>query len=150
MSGRLYSGAAGSARAATRNRVPVTMLDLRLEPAAAFQHELAATYNGFFYVLEGSVRVGEDVVNAGQVGWLAPAASANLVIAAGERGARLMLYAGEPIREPLVHQGPFVAGSRIEIAELYRGFRNGEFTSMHEVARLQNQHLEGRQSWVSQ
>ena len=46
--------------------------------------------------------------------------------------------------------GPFVAGSRIEIAELYRGFRNGEFTSMHEVARLQHQHNEGRQSWVSQ
>jgi hypothetical protein len=126
------------------------MVDLRLEPAAAFQDELAATYNGFFYVLEGSVRVGEDVVNAGQVGWLAPAASPNLVLTAGERGARLMLYAGEPIRDPLVHQGPFVAGSRVEIAELYRGFRNGEFTSMHDVARLQKQHTEGRQSWVSQ
>jgi quercetin 2,3-dioxygenase len=150
VSGRLYSGAAGSARAATRNRVPVTMLDVRLEPAAAFQHELPGTYNGFFYVLEGSVRVGEDVLHAGQVGWLAPGASTNLVIAAGERGARLMLYAGEPIREPLVHQGPFVAGSRVELAELYRGFRNGEFTSMHALARLQNQHLVGRQSWVSQ
>jgi redox-sensitive bicupin YhaK (pirin superfamily) len=150
VSGRLYSGAVGSARSATRNRVPITMLDLRLEPAAAFQHDLTATYNGFFYVLEGTVLVGDDVLHAGQVGWLAPAASANLVLAAGERGARLMLYAGEPIREPLVHHGPFVAGSRIEIAELYRGFRNGEFTSMHEVARLQNQHTEGRQSWVSQ
>jgi quercetin 2,3-dioxygenase len=150
VSGRLYSGTAGAARAPTRNRVPVTMFDLRLEPAAAFQQELAATYNGFFYVLDGSVRVGADLVSAGQVGWLAPAASAQLAIAAGERGARLMLYAGEPIREPLVHHGPFVAGSRGEIAELYRGFRNGEFTSMHELARLQHQHTEGRQAWLSQ
>jgi quercetin 2,3-dioxygenase len=147
--GRLYSGASGAARSATRNRVPVTMLDLKLEPAATFEQPLPATYNGFIYVLEGGVRIGQDALRAGQVGWLGPAASANLAITGGERGGRLMLYAGEPIREPLVHQGPFVAGSRVEIAEYYRKFRNGEFASMHELAQVQHQRPEGRQSWVS-
>jgi redox-sensitive bicupin YhaK (pirin superfamily) len=155
--GRVYSGALGSARAPTSNRVPVTMVDLTFEPAAVFRQELAATYNGFFYVLDGSVRVGDDVVKAGQIGWLAPAASADLAIAAGEGGARLVLYAGEPIAEPLVHHGPFVAGSRVEIAELYRSFRDGAFTSMHALARRRDQNdeqdddqnTEGRQTWLS-
>ena len=125
------------------------MMDLKLEPAAAFQHDLTASSNGFFYVIEGSVRVGDASSTPGRSdGWRRPHRRAG--DHAGERGARLVLYAGEPIREPLVHHGPFVAGSRIEIAELHRRFRNGEFTSMHEVARLQNQHHEGRQSWVSQ
>jgi redox-sensitive bicupin YhaK (pirin superfamily) len=61
---------------------------------------------------------------------------------AGERGARLVLYAGEPISEPLVHHGPFVAGSRAEVAELYQRFRTGQFSSMSQLARQHQQREE--------
>jgi redox-sensitive bicupin YhaK (pirin superfamily) len=136
---RLYSGAVGSLRSPTRNHVPVTMLDVALAPAARFQEELPGPYNGFAYVVDGSVRIGRDTLTAGQVGWLAPSDRDVLVVSATERGARLVLYAGLPIREPLVHQGPFVAGSRAEIAELYRRYRVGQFTSMHQLAQAQDQ-----------
>ena len=74
---------------------------------------------------------------AGLVGWVAPSASTALVIEGGQHPARLVLYAGQPIGEPLVQQGPFVAGSRLEIAELHRGYRAGHFTSMSQLARAQ-------------
>ena len=133
--GRLYSGASGSLRSATRNRVPVTLLDLTLAPGATFRQELPAAYNGFLYVVEGSAEVGDRSIGVGQIGWLAPSATTDLVISAGARGARLALYAGQPIGEPLVQHGPFVAGSREEIIELHRRFRAGQFTSMSELAR---------------
>jgi len=134
---RLYSGASGPRRSATRNHVPVTMLDIGLAPLARFEQDLPAAYNGLVYVIEGSVRIAEDTLQAGQVGWLAPSDQAALVVSAGERGARLVLYAGQPIGEPLVQHGPFVAGSRAEIDELYRRFRRGQFTSMHDLAQAQ-------------
>ena len=89
--------------------------------------------------------MGNERVATGQVGWLAPSASSelatdlatDLVISAGASGARLVLYAGEPIDEPLVQHGPFVAGSPAEIAEFHRQFRAGRFTPMSELARAQ-------------
>jgi redox-sensitive bicupin YhaK (pirin superfamily) len=98
---------------------------------------LPATYNGFFYVVDGEAGVGNECVAAGQVGWLAPSASTDLAISAGSAGAHLVLYAGKPIGEPLVQQGPFVAGSSAEITEFHRQFRAGRFTAMSQVARAQ-------------
>jgi len=136
---RLYSGASGSLRSPTRNVVPITLMDVALEPGARLREELPSLYNGFVYVVDGSVRIGSDTLAAGQVGWLAPSDPGALVVSAAERGARIVLYAGLPIGESLVHQGPFVAGSRAEIAEQYRRFRTGQFQSMHELARSRGQ-----------
>ena len=141
---RLYSGASGALRSPTRNHVPVTLLDVALAPGASFRQELPGAYNGFVYVVEGSVRIGADTLTAGQAGWSAPSDHEALVVSGAERGARLVLYAGLPIGEALVHHGPFVAGSRDELVEQYRRFRTGEFASMHQLAldQRQDQHQE--------
>jgi redox-sensitive bicupin YhaK (pirin superfamily) len=136
--GRLYSGTSGLLTAPTRNRVPVVMLDLSLAPGAAFEQDVPATHSGFVYVLDGEVAIRDGVVSAGQVGWLAPsAATAVAFVARGRHLARLVLYTGRPIGEPLVQRGPFVAGTPVEIAEFYRRFRSGELTSMSRLARAQ-------------
>jgi quercetin 2,3-dioxygenase len=131
----LYSGTSGSASSPTRNRVPTTMIDLSLEPNAAFGQDLPPAYNGFFYVLEGSVQVGGDPIAASQVGWLVPSSSRELVISAQDNGARLVLYAGQPLGEPLTQRGPFVAGAPSEIIDFNRRFRAEEFTRMSELAK---------------
>jgi redox-sensitive bicupin YhaK (pirin superfamily) len=113
------------------------MIDLALEPHAKFQQHLPSSYNGFVYVLEGSVQIDAARIAAGEVGWLAPSPFSEVAISADERGARLLLYAGEPIGEPLIHHGPFVAGSPTEINAYYRRFRAGEFASMSQLARAQ-------------
>jgi hypothetical protein len=130
----LYSGTSGSASSPTHNRVPTTMIDLSFKPNAAFEQDLPPAYNGFFYVLSGSVQVGEDAVAAGQVGWLAPSSYRELVISAQDNGARLVLYAGQPLGEPMTQGGPFVAGAPSEIIDFNRHFGAGEFTRMSELA----------------
>ncbi len=130
---RLYSGASGGATSTTANRVPVTMIDLKLEPKATFQQDLPASYNGFFYVLEGAVRVGGETIVAGQTGWFGPSEATNFLLEAREDGARLVLYAGEPIGEPLIQHGPFVADSAATINDLFRRYRAGEFTKMSQM-----------------
>jgi redox-sensitive bicupin YhaK (pirin superfamily) len=131
----LYSGTSGSVSSPTHNRVPATMIDLSMEPNATFEQDLPPSYNGFFYVLDGGVQVGGDPVAAGHVGWLAPSSSPELVISAQDSGARLVLYAGQPLGEPLTQQGPFVAGSPSEIIDFNRRFHSDEFTSMSDLVK---------------
>jgi redox-sensitive bicupin YhaK (pirin superfamily) len=76
---RVYSGSSGAARATTHTYLPLTMVDVRLDPGAAFEQELPASYNGFVYVLEGEVVAGgptEARLRTGQVGWLESADAA--------------------------------------------------------------------------
>ena len=131
----LYSGSSGSATSPTRNRVPTTMIEMSLEPNATFEQDLPPGYNGFFYVLDGSVQVGGEPIEANQVGWLAPSSSRELVISAQDSGARLVLYAGQPLGEPITQGGPFVAGSPSEIIDFNRRFGAGEFIRMSELVK---------------
>ena len=126
---RVYSGSSGSAHSNTHNYVPVTLVDVRLQPGAWFVQELPDSYNGFLYVLDGAASVGADRTRlaAGQVGWLNEAklgatGTGSVRITAGDDGARLVLYAGERQGIPIVQHGPFVAESRadlIRLSELY-------------------------------
>lgn len=108
---RVYSGSSGSLRSGIRNRVPVTMAEIRLDPHARIEQEAPNSYNGFVFVIDGSVQIGETVLNAGQVGWLDRTSgngSGVVYVAAGESGSRLVLYAGQPQGDPIVSYGPLL------------------------------------------
>ena len=136
---RLYSGSSGELRSPTRNHVPVTLADVRLEPGARIEQDLPASYNGFVYVIEGAARVGADgsLLVAGQVGWLdrpTQEGESALLLVGDEGGARMILYAGEPTGDPIVTQGPFVGDTRQDITRVYREYLEGRFPKMSELA----------------
>lgn len=131
---RLYSGESNGLRASTRNRAPITMLDITLEPDATFRHDMPIDYNGFAYVLDGTALVGGAMASASEVVLIGPAPGTDLQFSAGSGGARLALYTGRPNREPVLVHGPFVAGSTDEIAEYARRYQAGQFTRMSALA----------------
>jgi redox-sensitive bicupin YhaK (pirin superfamily) len=138
---RVYSGSSESARATTHNYVPITLIDIVLQPGAVFEQDLPDSYNGFLYVLDGAVSVGKERTQliAGQVGWLAlPTPNATPVtpvhITAGDDGARVMLYAGERQGVPIVMHGPFVGESRDDIRRLSRLYTEGKMPRISELA----------------
>jgi quercetin 2,3-dioxygenase len=140
---RLYSGSTGTLASPTRNRVPVTLLDVRLEPGARVEQNLPTTYNGFLYVLSGEARVGEPPVTLRptQVGWLDrpmgageaerrdPATGDSVLTIANDGPApmRLLLYAGERQGVPLVSYGPFIGDTRDDIVRSFERYKTGTF-----------------------
>lgn len=139
---RLYSGTSAGLRSTTRNRVPITMVDVSLDAGARFEQALPASYNGFVYVIDGAAHIGCALVAKGRVGWLdrpRGAGDAPLEIEADEGGARLVLYAGEPLNEPLLQYGPFVGATQLEIADLFRRYRTGSFEKMSRLARRRSE-----------
>jgi redox-sensitive bicupin YhaK (pirin superfamily) len=137
---RVYSGKSGYVRGTAHNYVPVTLVDLRLERGASFEQELPDSYNGFLYVLDGSVSVGTERtrLSSGQVGWLAGALASTsnggaVRITAGDGGARVILYAGERQGVPIVMHGPFVGESREDIRRLSDLYRKREMPRISEL-----------------
>jgi redox-sensitive bicupin YhaK (pirin superfamily) len=137
---RVYSGSSGAARATTHNYVPVTLVDLRLQPGARFDQDLSDSYNGFIFVLEGEVSAGRGStrVGGGQVGWLARPendleGSSSLILTAGDKGARVLLYAGERQGITIVQHGPFVGESRNDIVRLSQLYMSGKMPRISEL-----------------
>jgi redox-sensitive bicupin YhaK (pirin superfamily) len=130
----------GGVRAATRNHVPVTIAEFAMKARAHVEQEIPASYNGFAYVIDGSVGIGEDgaLLNAGQVGWLdrpETEGTSVLRIVAGEEGARVVLYTGQPQGDPIVSHGPFIGDSRDDIVRLYAEYRAARFDRLSDLAR---------------
>lgn len=159
---RLYSGRSGKERSSTRNRVAVTLADMRLEAGATLTQELPASYNGFLYVIEGAAQIGSEAQGAGgvrlvsgQVGWLdrpgggSPSAGrdhasgsdvdraleSTLAIRAELVGARVLLYAGEPTHDPVLVQGPFVGDTQEDNTRSFQRYLRGAFVRMSQLVR---------------
>lgn len=129
---RLYSGSTNGLVSPTPNHVPVTLVDVRLEPGAIFEQALPPRYSGFLYPLSGSILVadGNEPLTTRNVGWLDEvdeSAPSSLRITAGSQGARVLLYCGERQDEPTVQRGPFVAGSLAAIEQMHLDYRAGHF-----------------------
>lgn len=120
----VFSGSSGGIESPIRNHAEVTMVEVRLEPHAAFSQELPANYNGFVVILRGSGKVGATPVTDGQVARLKRESVESQVSFAGGRGGmRVMLYAGLPLNEPVAARGPFVMNTEEEIISAYVQFR---------------------------
>ena len=82
-------------------------------------------------MLEGSGTFGENkiVAEKGQAMQLDSAVEAemsSIQVTANEK-LRLILFAGEPLKEPVVAYGPFVMNTEEEIHQAYRDYQEGKF-----------------------
>jgi redox-sensitive bicupin YhaK (pirin superfamily) len=112
-------------------------LDLHLAPGARFEQPLPASHNAFAYVYRGGVTVAGTEVRRGRmaifanprvdfsVGGIAGADADGVVLEAGDEGARAILIAGRPLREPIAQHGPFVMNTQQEIFQAVEDFRAG-------------------------
>jgi redox-sensitive bicupin YhaK (pirin superfamily) len=129
---RVFSGESGGVTSSTLNHVPVTMLDVRIEPGASFRQHLSAGDNAFVYVIEGDPEIGDArrPVEAGQIAWLTRPdgpGSSELTLRSGSTAVRLLLFAGPPLREPIAFGGPFVMNTQAEVQQAFADFRAGRF-----------------------
>lgn len=128
---KLYSGSLAGLTSPIQNYVPLVIADITMEPGTTTSQQLPASFNTFLYVLDGSVKVGEDQqpLNQDQVGWLSITpndALADLKLTAGEKTTRFVLYAAKPQAENIVSHGPFIADSTEDIKRLYQEYRLGK------------------------
>ncbi len=126
---RVYSGSAYGLVSPLKNNTPITIVDFKLDKNATTTQQIPSSYNGFVFVIEGSVFVGEKEIAQGQSGWLNTTdidQESEITYRAGSEGARFVFYAGEPQKAQIVSHGPFIGDTSEDISRLYQAYRNGE------------------------
>jgi redox-sensitive bicupin YhaK (pirin superfamily) len=135
----VYSGTSGAVSAPSHTYLPITLIDVRLEPGAVFEQELSASFNGFLYPIDGEIVVAgtpPQRLVTGQIGWLEFGGPATTVrLTAGTSRSRVMVYAGERQNVPIVAHGPFVGETRADLARVSRAYAEGRMPRVSELRR---------------
>ena len=116
----------GVAGAVQREQTEPLYLDIHLEPGARFEQPLPDTHNAFGYVYRGELTLADTLVRRQRMAILANTpGSSGLVMTAGAEGARAILVAGAPLKEPIAQHGPFVMNTHQELIQAVQDFQAG-------------------------
>jgi redox-sensitive bicupin YhaK (pirin superfamily) len=86
-----------------------------------------ATHQTLAYTFEGAPRVGGRELPKGSLGILVNGDAVQ--VEAGDVPVRVLLIAAKPLREPVVHYGPFVMNTVQEIEQAIRDYQAGTLTA---------------------
>jgi redox-sensitive bicupin YhaK (pirin superfamily) len=107
-----------------------TYLDVMLPAGARFSHSINSEHSAFLYPYEGRLDVGPSgdahALDSHSAGVLT--VGDRIEVAAGPDGAKFLVLAGRPLREPIVQYGPFVMNTRQEIEQAVRDYQSGALT----------------------
>lgn len=113
-----WAGQTGPAQTPAR----IGYAHLELEAGGRFQQALPAGWTVAVVPLRGGVRIEGTEAPADTVAMLG---EGDALALESHGGASLMLLAGEPLREPIAHHGPFVMNTREELEQAFQDYQQG-------------------------
>jgi redox-sensitive bicupin YhaK (pirin superfamily) len=127
---------AGPVNGAERKTTDPLYLDVHLPANASFSAPLTPGHNAFVYAYEGRAAIAGKTVPHRAAGLLSDGDAVTLT--AGPDGARVLLLAAKPLREPMVQYGPFVMNTRDEIEQAIQDYNAGDLAlTADEIRRKQ-------------
>jgi redox-sensitive bicupin YhaK (pirin superfamily) len=101
----------------------VQYIDVTIAPNAEFSHEIDSSLQGFVYLFEGEANIASTQLLPHNFATLSEGDV--VAVTAGENGARLIMVAGLPLKEPIVQHGPFVMNTQEEIKQAFKDYQQG-------------------------
>ena len=128
---RVIAGELDGHRGPGSTHTPITLLHASVAAGSQLSLPWQPSYNALAYVMAGAGTVGPDAqpIHAGQLAVFG--AGDRLTITADPRqdsrtsSLEVILLGGEPIREPMVHYGPFVMNTRAELQQALADYQSG-------------------------
>jgi redox-sensitive bicupin YhaK (pirin superfamily) len=108
---------------------PITVADLTLTSGQSETLTVPADYTLLVYVLSGQTTIQGETIERGQI--VLTNTDGDALTLSGKTDTKLLILAGEPIREPLAVYGPFVMNTREEIMEAFSDFQAGRMGSLN-------------------
>ena len=124
---RVIAGASrGIAGAVQRPDTEPLYLDVHLPAGRRFVQPIAAGHNAFTYTYRGSVNIAGTTVSDRYMAILANNGAGEVCIEASD-DARVLIIAGQPLKEPIAQYGPFVMNTTEQIHQAMRDYEAGKF-----------------------
>ena len=125
---RVVAGKFGQYEGALKvsSNVEPTYLDVTLGPGASFRHSVKEGHTAIVYPFEGFGTV-NGVRMSSQRAYVFSEDGTEIVVEAGESGARFLLLAGRPLKERVAWFGPIVMNTQEELERAFLELRNGTF-----------------------
>ena len=111
----------------SKHNVEPIYFDVELKEGKEFNFELSSTHNSFIYLVEGSIKIGDQAHASIQNSKLIILNKENNLKVLGLKNSKFLLISGKPIGEPIVRGGPFVMNTQAEIKEAIQDFHSGTF-----------------------
>ncbi len=125
--GRLVAGSLSGETGPAKTHTPITTVDLRFDEEGMSELALPQGWTTLVFPLEGEVSAGpeREPIAARHFGVFDRDGDGPVQLHAA-KGARVLVLAGEPIKEPVVAYGPFVMNTREEIVQAFRDYESGK------------------------
>jgi redox-sensitive bicupin YhaK (pirin superfamily) len=128
---RLIAGELGGWKGPGSTFTPITLAHLTISPGAEVELPWPRDHNALVYVLSGAGNVGAEArpIASSQLAVLGPGDVIRVAASARQESrhpsAEVLVLGGRPIREPVVHWGPFVMNTKAEIAKALEDYQAG-------------------------
>lgn len=130
---RILAGSLGTYRGPGISHTPLVITHLTIPAGVRFSIPWDGTFNALAYVLAGRGKVGreEHPIQTGQLAVLdndgdTVVLEADLIQESRSPNMEVFLIGGKPLREPVVHYGPFVMNTKAEIMQAFEDYQSGK------------------------
>jgi len=123
----VLAGESMGCKTTVATHTPIMYLDFTLETGSSHLQDVPSGWSAFIYVLEGSVNVDNTKVKSHNTAVLEDGDFIK-ISNNGPETCRLLLVAGQPIKEPVYRSGPFVLATKHDLRMTmtdYENCRNG-------------------------
>lgn len=128
----LISGRYGEATGPIKSLTDVFMSWVDLIAGARVRLPAPSGRTILLYVIRGDVRIAGRTATGGDLVKFAD--DGNAIDMAASSDAALLFAHADPIDEPVAARGPFVMNTEEEVAQAFRDYRNGAFTTHYRIA----------------
>lgn len=125
---RVLAGKVGEIIAPVNLLSPVTVLDVSLAPFARFDWIPERQPASFAIVHSGEVLVTRAMADAGEV--ILPNGDGSLYLAATQAGARMTVFSGAPLQEPVYWLGPICMSTSQDAYRALARFQDGKMGTL--------------------
>lgn len=125
---RVVAGSVENVRGPVEPFSPLTALMVHMHAERNY-HWITDEITALVYVLGGTIKIGDTVVEEKHLAVLGSGAHVEI---ASTTSSRLLLLSGQPINEPIATGGPFVMNTRLEVFQAFQDAQSGMFGELRD------------------